>query len=58
MVGLSQDAQRAIRELTSKLWARLATDADSSGFWPEYRDLLDQELARARKEPAAATCPG
>lgn len=51
MVGLSEDAQRAIRELTSKLWARLATDADSSGFWPEYRDLLDRELNRARNGP-------
>jgi cytochrome P450 len=50
-IGLSEHAQREIRELTRNMWARMAKDPDSTKFWPAYRDLLSVEIERARREP-------
>ena len=50
-IGLSERAQREIRELTGQMWARLATDSDAGAFWPAYRALLSEEIRRAREQP-------
>ncbi|TQN28386.1 cytochrome P450 [Haloactinospora alba] len=47
-IGLSEDAQREIRELTRNMWLLLSREDDSSGFWPQYRELLSSEIQKAR----------
>jgi cytochrome P450 len=51
VIGLSEDAQLEIRDLTRTMWKHLSHDSDSSAFWPAYRDLLTREIKRAQDEP-------
>jgi cytochrome P450/predicted O-methyltransferase YrrM len=51
LIGLSETAQREIRELTRTLWKHLSTDSDSEKFWPAYHAVLAEEVRRARQEP-------
>jgi cytochrome P450 len=50
-IGLTESAQRQIRELTHSMWKRLSKDKDATRFWPAFRTLLSEELTRARDEP-------
>lgn len=50
-VGLSDAARTRIRELTSNLWQHLAKASDASGFWPQFREMLSDEVRRVRAEP-------
>lgn len=51
LIGLSEQAQSELRELTRTLWRHLATATDSAGFWPAYHALLAEEVRRVRAEP-------
>lgn len=46
-IGLSQEAQDKVRELTRTMWMHMAKDSDADKFWPAYRALLSEEIARA-----------
>ncbi|WP_017603258.1 cytochrome P450 [Nocardiopsis alkaliphila] len=48
-IGLSQEAQRQVRELTRTMWKYIATDSDATRFWPAYHDLLSEEIRQARE---------
>ncbi|MFH9658864.1 cytochrome P450 [Streptomyces sp. NPDC017248] len=50
-IGLSGNARDKVRELTSNLWQRLSRDGDADGFWPQFRDLLAEEVRAARADP-------
>lgn len=50
-VGFSPHAQGRIRELTSNTWARMPTEKDSDGFWPQFAALFQSEVDRAREQP-------
>lgn len=50
-VGFSAEARARLRELTENMWARMATDEDSSGFWPQFRALYTEEIDRAHRAP-------
>ena len=50
-VGFSPHAQGRIRELTSNTWARMPTEGDSEGFWPQFAALFAAEIARVRAQP-------
>ncbi|MBE1576289.1 cytochrome P450 [Amycolatopsis roodepoortensis] len=50
-LGLSESAQHQIRELTTTLWARLSKNPDLTDFWPEFRQLVSEEVRRAKEEP-------
>ncbi|HZR48079.1 MAG TPA: cytochrome P450 [Streptosporangiaceae bacterium] len=50
-VGLTDDAQRQIRALTSNLWEHLPKDRDPRRFWPQFAAMLSAEITRARRQP-------
>jgi cytochrome P450 len=50
-IGLSEAAQRQIRDLTRTMWRRLSKDKDATQFWPAFHELLSEEVRRAREEP-------
>lgn len=50
-VGFSPHAQGRIRELTSNTWARMPTEGDSDGFWPQFAALFQSEIDRVRERP-------
>ena len=50
-VGLTDNAQRQIRTLTSNLWEHLPKDRDPARFWPQFAAMLSAEISRAREQP-------
>lgn len=53
-IGLSVPAQHKVRDLTANMWKHLSTEADSSKFWPAFRDLLAEEVATARVDTSGS----
>lgn len=51
LIGLSEQAQAEVRELTRALWKHMATAGDAAAFWPAYHALLAEEVRRVRKDP-------
>ncbi|WP_017582734.1 cytochrome P450 [Nocardiopsis valliformis] len=49
-IGLSQEAQGRVRELTKTMWKYIATDPDATRFWPAYHDLLSEEIRKAKED--------
>ncbi|MEU4406814.1 cytochrome P450 [Streptosporangium sp. NPDC023963] len=50
-VGFTDAAQRRIRDLTSNTWARMPSDESAEGFWPQFAELFQEEIRRAREQP-------
>ncbi|GGL61378.1 hypothetical protein GCM10010129_01170 [Streptomyces fumigatiscleroticus] len=50
-VGFTDEAVGRIRELSRNTWEHLPKDASADGFWPQFTELLDGEIRRAREEP-------
>ncbi|MFJ1924366.1 cytochrome P450 [Streptomyces sp. NPDC088131] len=50
-IGLSEQAQGRVRELTSNLWKHLSKDSEADSFWPQFRELLAEEVRNARAHP-------
>ncbi|MEV4896714.1 cytochrome P450 [Nonomuraea sp. NPDC055795] len=50
-VGFTTAAQHRIRDLTSNTWTHIGRDDNPGQFWPQFTQLFQREILRARRRP-------